>query len=149
MHTQLLEICILQRYFKSVSRVCCEWKSELSKETTPLLSSDTIVCYIWYRDSGSKSSWVRYSEFQTQVPAHDQAVWKTFWTIFFGAAIAAASSSAISAELSLQPSAPKFSSTCLTVLTPGIGIVPLQMHQLMATCVGSMASSSDYEEHFD
>ena len=86
---------------------------------------------------------------ETQIPAHDQAVWKTFWTIFFGAAIAADSSSAISAELSLQPSAPRFSSTCLTVLTPGIGIVPLQMHQLMATCVGRMASSSDYEEHFD
>ena len=86
---------------------------------------------------------------ETQIPAHDQAVWKTFWTIFLGAAIAADSSSEISAELSLQPSAPKFSSTCLTVLTPGIGIVPLQMHQLMATCVGSMASSSDYEAHFD
>lgn len=68
---------------------------------------------------------------------HGQAVWKTFWIIFLGAAIAADSSSEISAELSLQPSAPRFSWTCLTVLTPGIGTVPLHMHQLMATCVGS------------
>ena len=60
---------------------------------------------------------------------------KTFWIIFFGAAIAADSSSDISAGLSLQPSAPKFSSTCLTVFTPGMGIAPLQMHQFMATCV--------------
>ena len=69
------------------------------------------------------------------IPVHDQAVWKTFWIIFFGAAIAADSSSDISAGLSLQPSAPKFSSTCLTVFTPGMGIAPLQMHQFMATCV--------------
>lgn len=61
-------------------------------------------------------------------------VWKMFCTIFLGDSKAADSNSCISSELSFQPRAPKFSSTCLIDLTPGIGIVPFVMHQFIATC---------------
>mmetsp|Transcript_61168 Transcript_61168/g.117933 ORF Transcript_61168/g.117933 Transcript_61168/m.117933 type:complete len:212 (+) Transcript_61168:106-741(+) len=48
--------------------------------------------------------------------------------------IATASSLATSCSVSLQPSAPALSTACARVRAPGIGTVPLQMHQLMATC---------------
>lgn len=46
----------------------------------------------------------------------------------------AASSRATSAASSLHESAPKLSLSCLRLRAPGMGIVPLATHQLMATC---------------
>ena len=63
---------------------------------------------------------------------HD--VWNTFCTIALFSLPATASSSATSLSLSRHPSAPKFSSTWHRFLAPGIGTVPLRMHQLMAIC---------------
>mmetsp|Transcript_28722 Transcript_28722/g.73050 ORF Transcript_28722/g.73050 Transcript_28722/m.73050 type:complete len:284 (+) Transcript_28722:449-1300(+) len=45
-----------------------------------------------------------------------------------------ASSSRTSPSLSRHPSAPAISPSCLGFLAPGMGSVPLQMHQLSATC---------------
>lgn len=69
-------------------------------------------------------------------------VWKIFWIIFLGDSRAAYSNWSTSSEPNLQPSAPRFSSACLTVLIPGIGIVPLEMHQFMATCPNKMSLQS-------
>ena len=46
----------------------------------------------------------------------------------------AASSRATSAASSLHESAPKLSLSCLRLRAPGMGVVPLATHQLMATC---------------
>ena len=46
----------------------------------------------------------------------------------------AASSRATSAASSLHESAPKLSLSCLKLRAPGMGVVPLATHQLMATC---------------
>jgi hypothetical protein len=48
------------------------------------------------------------------------------------------SSSATSASLSRQPTAPATSASCRSFFTPGMGSVPLQMHQLSATCAGDL-----------
>lgn len=56
-----------------------------------------------------------------------------FWIILWGDSSAAFSNCSNSPELSCQPRAPKFSSACFMDLTPGIGMVPLQMHQFIAT----------------
>lgn len=61
-------------------------------------------------------------------------VWNTFWIILRGESRAAYSNWSNSSEVSCQPRAPKFSSACFTDLTPGIGIVPLDIHQLIAIC---------------
>lgn len=61
-------------------------------------------------------------------------VWKLFCIIFFGTPAAILSSSSISFWSSFQPSDPMFSWACLRFLAPGMGMVFLQMHQLIAIC---------------
>lgn len=65
-----------------------------------------------------------------------QAVWKMFCTMPFFMLCAATSSAASSLRLSRQPRAPRFSCACDKSFAPGMGTVPLQMHQLMDTCGG-------------
>jgi hypothetical protein len=62
-----------------------------------------------------------------------QLVWKMFCTMLLLQRVAAASSSATSPLLNRQPRAPRFSLACARSFAPGIGTVPLQMHQLIAT----------------
>jgi hypothetical protein len=66
---------------------------------------------------------------------HSYVVWKIFWTIEPLEESAAASRAHSSAAVSRHPSAPMLSLAIVTVLIPGIGIHPLQMHQLIATCI--------------
>jgi hypothetical protein len=55
---------------------------------------------------------------------------------------AVASRAAISSTPKRHPKAPKFSRACSRVLAPGMGTVPLQMHQLMATYMkGAVATA--------
>lgn len=65
--------------------------------------------------------------------ATTQLVWKMFCTMLLLQRAAAASSSATSPLLSLHPSALRFSFACTRSLAPGMGTVPLQTHQLIAT----------------
>jgi hypothetical protein len=70
-----------------------------------------------------------------EVEYNTYLVWKMFWIMFLGYLLAAYFNwSNNSSELRRQQRASKFSSACFTVLTPGIGIAPLQMHQFIATC---------------
>jgi hypothetical protein len=78
-----------------------------------------------FKENLNKNSEVLYNAY---------LVWKMFWIIFCGDSLAAYSNWSNSSELKRQPRAPKFSSACFTVLIPGIGIAPLQMHQFIATC---------------
>ena len=52
-----------------------------------------------------------------------------------GALRAACSRARVSSRLSLQPMAPTASWTWLRDFAPGMGMVPLHMHQLIATCI--------------
>ena len=69
-----------------------------------------------------------------QAAAMDYFVWNMFCSIPLGATSEASSRAATSAEDMRQPKAPRASSACLRFFAPGIGIVSLHKHQLMATC---------------
>ena len=69
-----------------------------------------------------------------QAAAMDYFVWNMFCSIPLGAISEASSRAATSAEDMRQPRAPSASSACLKFFAPGIGIVSLHKHQLMATC---------------
>jgi hypothetical protein len=77
----------------------------------------------------------RYS---CNVQPRAQAVWKIFWIMPRGAWSAADSKLATSSLLRRQPIAPRFSSACFKLFTPGIGIAPLHTHQLIATFTKQM-----------
>ena len=69
-------------------------------------------------------------------------VWKTFWIIGFSIFAAALSSSSTASCRNDHPVDPRFSLACSIVLAPGIGTVPLQIAQLMATCVWDLPYSA-------
>lgn len=61
-------------------------------------------------------------------------VWKIFCIILWGDSRAPSSNRFSSSWVRRQPRAPKFSCACFNVLAPGMGMVPLEMHQFIATC---------------
>eukprot|EP00958_Prasinococcus_capsulatus_P021274 scaffold2879_cov269-Prasinococcus_capsulatus_cf.AAC.8 len=60
-------------------------------------------------------------------------VMNTFSKRAFRTSSLASSSACTSAALRRHPIAPTFSCACRTLLAPGMGMVPLHTHQLMAT----------------
>jgi hypothetical protein len=67
-------------------------------------------------------------------PSLVYAVWKMFCDVDVPTLSDASSSAATSTADNRHPSAPRLSSSCRMDFTPGMGVVSLQRHQLIATC---------------